>query len=353
MMAGLVILGLPSCSKDEPGYEPEPFVPETAPELIYPAPENKEFIRMAYFPSYRNVGVSVVPDFIYESVDIAYYAFASINKDYTVDLQEPYVLQTLVQRAHSMGKKVVLSFNGDSSTYTAMTGSAKTREKFIKSLMLIMNQFNLDGIDNDWEFPSAANGSALGNLYLMRELSNVLHAPGENKLLTMAVTPGKYAGAYRDAIVRDLYDCVDWFCVMTYDDFSTSVPGIHHSPVSLVETAYDYYIKQKSLPPSKFITGIPCYGRPSGMSQSGRVLTYATILSKGGSPDEDTAEITATTGEKYTIYYNGRKTVEEKVEFCVEHGLGGYFFWEQGQDSYDERSLLLCASNKYHYLCKQ
>lgn len=339
-----------SCSKG--GLDPDRPGPETKPEapadeqLIYPAPQNRQFRKIAYFPSYRNVGASYVPDFIYESIDICYYAFATINSDYSASVESPTTLQALVSRAHGMGKKVVISFAGNSSIYGNMVASRAGRLKFINSIMEIVNRYSLDGVDNDWEYPSTKNGSAAGNVQLMREFSNILHAPDCGKLLTMAITPGKYAGSYRDAIVDELFDCVDWFNVMTYDDYSTDTPGINHATMELVQTAFNYYVTSRKLPCSKFLVGIPCYGRGSGITQSGTVLSYAAILEQGGNPDEDSALVEVSGSSysgRYTIYYNGRNTVRKKVRFAKENNLGGYFFWEQGEDSYDGRSLIKCA----------
>ena len=128
-----------SCSKG--GLDPDRPDPEKKPEapadeqLIYPAPQNRQFRKIAYFPSYRNVGASYVPDFIYESIDICYYAFATVNSDYSASVEAPATLQALVSRAHGMGKKVVISFAGNSSIYGNMVASRAGRLKFINSIM--------------------------------------------------------------------------------------------------------------------------------------------------------------------------------------------------------------------------
>ena len=48
--------------------------------------------------------------------------------------------------------------------------------------------------------------------------------------LTAAVTAGKYAGSIRDAIRTEVFEYIDWFNVMAYDDFSTIrlTPGPSH-----------------------------------------------------------------------------------------------------------------------------
>lgn len=340
---------LPEEDDDKGGDEPAgPEYPDVKVDgLQYPAPINRDFMRIAYFPSYRNVGENYVPDFIYESIDVACYAFAKIQGDYTVKVTEPSVMQALVSRAHRLGKKVLISFNGTGATFVKMTSQPDSRRTFVNSVMAVVNQYGLDGVDNDWEYPSTKDGSDRGNLELMKEFSNLLHKPGSDMLLTMAITPAKWAGSYRDAILDDLFWCVDWFNVMTYDDYSESVPGQNHSSMELLENAYKYYVTTRGLPPYKFVAGLPCYGRASGITQGGTTMSYSAILKQGGNPDEDSATVSQSSysGGSYTIYYNGRPTIRRKVKFALDKSLGGYFFWEQGQDSYDDRSLLLCASN--------
>src|SRR5205085_950189 len=114
-----------------------------------------------------------------------------------------------------------------------------------------------------------------------------------------------YAGAIRDAIKNELFNYLDWFNVMVYDDFSTTVPYRQHSDFALAQLCSDYWIGSRGMPKSKFVLGIPAYGRPSGITQTNTVLTYATILGQGGSVQSDSAVVTsAGYPSPYTIYYN-------------------------------------------------
>ncbi|MCQ2148007.1 MAG: glycoside hydrolase family 18 protein [Bacteroidales bacterium] len=332
-----------SCQQKDDPSEEEPFDEDAVPTLEYPAPINSEFHRIAYFPSYRDCSSLSIPDQTLQYIDYAYYAFASINNDFTVTIDAETNLTVLVHRCHKQGVKVVLSFNGSSEVFKKMVRKASSRKIFVDSVMELVDKFDLDGVDNDWEYPTAADDSADGNVSLMRDLSNRLHDPDVNKVLTMAITSGKYVGNYSNGIRSSISDCVDWFNVMSYDDFSTDTPGINHSTVNLLKTGYKYWVETRKFPASKFVGGIPCYGRPSGITQSGTVKTYSAIISAGGNPDADEAVVSSSSVNNYTIYYNGRKTVREKVRFCLDKATGGYFFWEAGQDTHDDTSLMKAA----------
>lgn len=335
---------------DNPGSGDEiPTVDESLeiPQLVFPAPVNTSFQRVAYFPSYRSPAASAIGDATLNSLTVACYAFAPIGSNYTVTLEQPERAKTLIQRCHAKGLKVVLSFNGTSATFKSMVSTRANRKIFIDSVMKLVDTYGFDGVDNDWEYPSAGDASAQGNMYLMKELSNKLHHPSVGKLLTAAITPGKYAGNVRNGILDEVFDCVDWFNVMCYDDYSTSSEGVNHASYELLTNSYNYWVGTRKLDKSKYVGGIPCYGRPSGITQTGTALGYASILSQGGSPDSDTAVVKSSSYENgtvsYTILYNGRQMVRSKVRFMLDKKAGGYMFWEAGQDTNDERSLIRTA----------
>jgi chitinase len=126
---------------------------------------------------------------------------------------------------------------------------------------------------------------------------------------------------------------------MAYDDFNTSVPYKQHSDINLSQTCLNYWVTQRGMPASKAVLGIPAYGRPSGITQSGTILTYSSILSKGGSPISDSAVVTAGGFTNYTIYYNGQFTAKKKA-MLAKNSANGIMMWEKGQDAHDINSLL-------------
>ena len=60
---------------------------------------------------------------------------------------------------------------------------------------------------------------------------------------------------------------------MAYDDFSTSTPYRHHSDYTLATVCLNYWLTTRGMPASKAVLGIPAYGRPAGMTQSGTIKT--------------------------------------------------------------------------------
>jgi GH18 family chitinase len=164
----------------------------------------------------------------------------------------------------------------------------------------------------------------------MKELSDSLHRDARY-YLSSAITAGKYAGGFRDAIRNEIFPYVDFFNVMAYDDFSTSVPYKHHSDYTLATVCLNYWLGTRGMPASKVVLGLPAYGRPSGITQLNTVLTYKSILAQGGNPQYDSAVVTAGGFTNYTIYYIGQYTVKRKAKLAKDIA-NGVMMWEKWQD---------------------
>jgi GH18 family chitinase len=196
-------------------------------------------------------------------------------------------------------------------------------------------------VDVDWEFPNTSDGSDITYTALMKELSDSLHRDAKY-YLTAAITAGKYAGGIRDAIHSELFTFVDWFNIMAYDDFSTTVPYQHHSNYNLAVNSLNYWVSVRGMPSAKCVLGLPAYGRPSGITQSGTVLSYNAILQQGGNPALDSALVTSGGFSNYTIYFNGQYTIKRKA-ILAKQTANGIMMWEKWQDAPDANSLLKAA----------
>ncbi|HET9431589.1 MAG TPA: glycoside hydrolase family 18 protein, partial [Chitinophagaceae bacterium] len=277
--------------------------------------------------------------------NVVNYAFFGVDATGKLTVNSPTTFNTVVSKAKMNNAKIFVSINdgsGDGKTnFKNMAATAAGRNSFIKDVMAKVRQYDLDGVDIDWEFPTTTDGTDGTFTLLMKELADSLHRDAAY-YLTAAVTAGKYAGSIRDAIRTELFGFVDFFNIMAYDDFSTSQPYRHHSDYTLAQTCLNYWINTRSLPPSKCVLGIPAYGRPSGITQSGTVLSYKAILAQGGDPLLDSAIVSAGSFTNYTIYYNGQYTVKRKAKLAKDLG-NGIMMWEKWHDAIDGNSLLKAA----------
>lgn len=340
LIASVSIAVLAACKKTKDTPAPPPPPPPPPPPVVITPPPDFGFKVVGYFPSYRDP--AAVPDVKFRMTNVVNYAFATVNASGTLVVNSPVTLNAVITKAKANSAKVFLAINGDHADFTNMASTAAGRNTFIKQTMNLVRTYQFHGVDMDWEFPRTSDGTDITFTALMKELSDSCHRDGKY-YLTAAITAGKYAGAVRDAIKTELFAYCDWFNIMAYDDFNTTVPYRHHSDYTLAQVCLNYWVTTRGMPANKAVLGIPAYGRPSGISQTGTILTYGQILSHGGSSQSDSAIVTASGyPSPYTIYYNGQPTVKKKAMLAKQMG-NGVMMWEKGQDSHDATSLLKAA----------
>lgn len=305
---------------------------------IIQAPPAFGYYVVGYIPSYRSL--SDVPDVKFRMCNVVNYAFFSVNSSGTLSASNAAFAQQVVAKAHANNAKVMLSINESSTgNFKNMAASQAGRTNFIADVMNNLRTYGFDGVDIDWEFPSTLDGTSTTFTALMKELADSCHRDAKY-YLTAAITAGKYSGSYRDAITTEVFAYADWFNIMAYDDFTTDPLQQYrqHSDYTLASVCINYW-RNKGMPMAKTVLGMPAYGRPSGMTQSGTVLTYKGILGQGGSHLSDSAIVTAGGFTNYRIYYNGQPTAKKKAKLAQQQG-NGIMLWENGQDMLDDRSLL-------------
>ncbi len=312
--------------------------------IVITPPASLGYYVVGYMPSYRVL--ADIPDVKFRMTNVVVYAFYGVNGSGTISAPTSgSTLAATVTKARANNAKILLGINdgtGDGKTnFKSMASTAAGRTNFIKSVMAVVRANNLDGVDMDWEFPSTSDGTDVTFTALMKELSDTLHRDARY-YLSSAITAGKYAGGIRDAIKNEIFPYVDFFNIMAYDDFSTSTPYRHHSDYTLATVCLNYWLTTRGMPAGKAVLGIPAYGRPAGMTQSGTIKTYKDILTAGGNPQYDSATVSTTTFPSYTVYYNGQYTTKRKAKLAKDIA-GGVMFWEKGQDAMDNNSLLKAA----------
>jgi chitinase len=339
--AFIILLIVIGCSKKGADVAVPP--PPPPPAVVIQPPPAFGFYVVGYFPSYRNP--ADVPDVKFKMCNVVNYAFFTVDAAGLLTVNSPATLTAVITKAKANNAKIFVSISdgsGDGKTnFKNMAATASGRNNFVKDVMAKVRQYSFDGVDMDWEFPTTTDGTDATFTLLMKELSDSLHRDAKY-YLTAAITAGKYAGGIRDAIRNELFGYVDFFNIMAYDDFNTTVPYRHHSDYNLAQTCLNYWLTTRGMPAAKAVLGLPAYGRPSGITQSGTVLTYKSILAQGGNPQYDSAVVTAGGFTNYTIYYNGQYTVKRKAKLAKDIA-NGVMMWEKWQDATDANSLLKAA----------
>lgn len=316
----------------------QPTPPSGGGNTTISAPPSLGFYVVGYFPSYRDP--AAVPDQKFRMCNVINYAFGNITLSGSLSIASPGTFSSVISKAKANAAKIFLSISGNAADFKNMASGASGRNSFVREIMQALRTYQLDGVDIDWEYPRTDDGTDLTYTAFMKELSDSCHTNARYYLST-AITSGKYAGAVRDAIRNELWTggYVDFFNIMAYDDFSTTLAYKHHSDLALAQTSINYWVTTRGMPANKAVLGIPAYGRPSGITQAGTVLSYSAILAQGGSPLSDSARVSVTGFSNYMIYYNGTVTAKRKA-MLAKTQASGVMLWEKGQDAHDASSVL-------------
>ncbi|MEU6205216.1 glycosyl hydrolase family 18 protein [Micromonospora musae] len=286
--------------------------PATAEAAVLP----NNFKSVGYMPSWSG-NVSSVQ---YSKLTHINYAFVLPNNNGTLRaVENPSKLSQLVSLSHANNVKVSIAIggwnDGDDSAFEALAANSGSRTTFVNSVVSFVNQYNLDGVDMDWEYPDPG-ASANNYSLLMQQLSNALRPQG--KLLTAAVVSEGY---YVQGVPTAVFGYVDWLNIMAYDG------GSPHAN-------YDWSInslngwKARGLPAGKAVLGVPFYSRPG-------YYTYTALV--GMDPANANRDCTTVSGVQQC--YNGVPTVKRKTQWAMANA-GGMMNWELSQDRNDSTSLV-------------
>ena len=274
------------------------------------------FKSVGYMPSWSGN----VANIQYSKLTHVNYSFVLPNANGSLTgVDNPSKLQQLVSLGHANNTKVLIAIggwnDGNDSGFEQMAANAGARTTFVNNVVNLVNQYNLDGVDIDWEYPDPGTS---GNNFtaLMSQLSSAMHSRG--KLLTAAVVSG---GTTANGVQPAVFGYVDFLNIMTYDG------GSPHAN-------YDWTIqnvngwKSRGLPASKAVVGVPFYSRPGGIPYSQIVATNPAYA------NQDCATINGA-----QQCYNGLPTIRRKTQWALANA-GGMMNWELSQDPNNANSLV-------------
>ena len=278
--------------------------------------DNSSFKVVGYMPSWQGAANGIQ----YDKLTHINYSFLLPNSDGSLrPLENAAKMQEIVTLGHAQGVKVLIAvggwMDGNDSPFTTLAANPTTRTAFVNNLVNFVNQYNLDGVDMDWEYPREGNEPQHFEL-LMQELGQAMHSRG--KLLTAAVV---VSGWNADGVLNGVFDDVDFLNIMAYD-------GPEHSTMAQAEGGLNYWLG-RGLPKEKAVLGVPFYSRPQAQS-------YASLLAQGASPNSDSFQ-----GNNY----NGIPTIKAKTQMALDRA-GGIMMWELSHDTSDPNTSLLAAINQ-------
>ncbi|KAH9046886.1 glycoside hydrolase family 18 protein [Lactarius hengduanensis] len=254
--------------------------------------------------------------------------------------------------------KLLLSIGGwtYSPSFHPVVVSPAHRAEFVRSAVSLVEDYGLDGLDVDYEYPQN-DAQARGYVELLRELRAALDEHARRKyadyrfLLTIAAPCGP--DNYHKLHIREMVPLLDFWNLMAYD-FSGSWDKVANhqanmfgGPISASQ-AVEWYIS-RGVPRHRVILGVPLYGRSflhtdgpgtpfSGLGQGSwesGVYDYRALPLPGSYILRDERVMASWTYDyvhKEMISYDDEVVGRWKGEYIAQEGLGGSMFWELSGD---------------------
>jgi len=291
------------------------------------------FSTVGYMPEWRHEGA----DFDRLCQHLSHLIFFSLEMTPKGDiialdrLPRPELMTEARNSATRHGTKLLLCLggNGRSGGFSVMVRNSKNRKRFVENLVKLLNTYELDGVDYNWEYP----GYRMGKGYMEEKeilkdyegLANLVKETREaikdsDKVITLAYYPDTKQEKLLHLVGVDEH--VDLLHSMSYDQ-----GGANHSPRELAAKTLNQ-ADIAGLPLSKLCLGVPFYGRKA--SVEGDWVTYEDLVQEHKLSGKE--DVVTNTKDGVGVGFNGKQTLGWKVKLAVKENLGGVMIWEVGQD---------------------
>jgi len=307
-----------------------------------------------------------------KALDVINIAFAHC-RDSQIEFRHEDDLRYLpIIRSYNPDIKILFSVGGwGSGGFSPMAASVDNRRKFAKSCLAFVEEYSLDGIDIDWEYPSldwadieASPDDKTNYTLMLKEIRSAFDRAGRKDLmLTVAVGCDSYFIANTE--MDKVAEVLDYVSIMTYDmrgcgdrytghhtnlfKYDCDLRGAYRS----VEHSVQIY-NDAGVPLEKMIIGAAFYSRmwkevtetkdrPTGLCCPAAPGNYGpgfselceNYIDKNGfkSYFDDLAKATYLYNGSTFISYDDERSIAEKCAYIKEKGLLGIMYWEHSCDS--------------------
>ena len=274
------------------------------------------------------------------------YAFGKIGSDFeTLKINTDSRLKKLVGlKKTNPSLKVLLSIGGwGAGNFSEMAADEGHRKKFCENCLKAVNQYGLDGIDLDWEYPTSSSAGISSSpddtknfTLLVKDLRATL---GDGLLITMASSANaKYVN------FKDFIDYMDWVNLMTYDMGNPPYhnAGLYKSAMtkrSCDESVALHYTA--GVPYEKIVLGMPFYGRDdhnafTAGDDDNYVYYHDITVGSYVERWDSQALVPYLTNAAGTMVlsYDNEQSISLKANYIKDKGLKGAMYWAiEGDDT--------------------
>lgn len=287
--------------------------------------------------------------------DFVIYAFALMNPDGTFEVYSTTHLRQLVNlREQNPNLKVILAIGGwgaDGFSDAALTPTS--RYAFAREAQRWVTDYDLDGVDLDWEYPGSSAGGITSRpedkenfTLLITALRDVL---GPDAWISVAGTG--YPSYIANVEIAKIAPLLSYFNLMAYD-FTAGETGAaaarHQSNLYDSDLALNTSVNQQiealisaGMPSEKILLGVPFYGRYGALDTKTFDQLRNNFINKNGYrvewDNEAKAPYIVDASGNFIYSYDNLLSIYFKGLYVIENCLGGMFSW---QSTMDEANIL-------------
>ena len=292
-------------------------------------------------------------------LDAIIYAFVEIDSSGNLVVPAPSFLRSMVRLKEEKPELLVIAAIGgwaaDGFSDAALTPTS--RYNFARNVQKLINDYKLDGIDLDWEYPgSSASGiksrpqDRENFTLLITALRDVL---GPNTWISVAGT-GDSTYINNSVEIDKIAPLITHFNLMSYD-FTAGETGssgqkhqanLYDSALSLPGYSTDRYVRNlinAGMPSEKILLGVPFYGRLGATITKSYDELRKSYINKDGYEyrfDNDAKVPYLVRDGEFAMSFDNEVSIFLKAQYVLENCLGGIFSW---QSTFDQANILARA----------
>ena len=292
-------------------------------------------------------------------LDAIIYAFVEIDSSGNLVVPAPSFLRSMVRLKEEKPELLVIAAIGgwaaDGFSDAALTPTS--RYNFARNVQKLINDYKLDGIDLDWEYPgSSASGiksrpqDRENFTLLITALRDVL---GPNTWISVAGT-GDSTYINNSVEIDKIAPLITHFNLMSYD-FTAGETGssgqkhqanLYDSALSLPGYSTDIYVRNlinAGMPSEKILLGVPFYGRLGATITKSYDELRKSYINKDGYEyrfDNDAKVPYLVRDGEFAMSFDNEVSVYLKAQYVLQNCLGGIFSW---QSTFDQANILARA----------
>lgn len=253
-----------------------------------------------------------------------------------------------IEWAHNNNYQVWAMFSNNSlkDTTSQILNDYKKRESMIENLMDLVEEYNLDGVNVDFENMNESDKDVYSRFLI--ELAPRLKKIG--KTLSVDVTAPDGSETWSLCFDRNtIANVADYIVFMAYDQYGTSSNKAGTTAgYNWVEANIKKFLGQEDVDPEKIILGIPLYMRLWEEEEDGTAKPEVVNMkdmfdvlpaNQVATWDEELKQYYVEyeeDGNKYKMWVENEKSIGEKINLANQYNLAGIAFWEKDRETNDD-----------------